>query len=403
MTSDGPGELRPPHLSYGALFMQFLRFGTLAFGGPVAQIAMIRHRLIDEGRWMSSERFNRLLAVLQILPGPEAHELCVHLGMRARGRIGGVLAGLGFMLPGLVLMLGLAWLYFSIGVKSGWMTSAFIGVQIAVLAVIVRAAHRIGRHVMVDRSLWFIGTASCAASLLGVSFWLILPAAGAAYALAQRGRRLEAAVLFLIALSAGLAVRYWLNDHGAPPVTAAALAPMSVSVAALFFTGLKAGLLTFGGAYTAIPVMRADAARGGWISDGQFLDGVALAQVIPAPLIIFGTFVGYAGGGFPGAMALTAGIFLPAFSFSLIFYDRLELVLENRSLHALLDGVAAAVVGLIVATVLQLGASLVGTVPYWPLALAIFGAALVAAYRWRAQLAIPITLVAAGLAGALAF
>src|SRR5690606_20510744 len=98
----------------------------------------------------------------------------------------------------------------------GWMTSAFIGVQIAVLAVIVRAAHRIGRHVMVDRSLWFIGTASCAASLLGVSFWLILPAAGAAYALAQRGRRLEAAVLFLIALSAGLAVRYWLNDHGAP-------------------------------------------------------------------------------------------------------------------------------------------------------------------------------------------
>jgi len=102
-------------------------------------------------------------------------------------------------------------------------------------------------------------------------------------------------------------------------------------------------------------------------------------------------------------MALTAGIFLPAFSFSLIFYDRLELVLENRSLHALLDGVAAAVVGLIVATVLQLGASLVGTVPYWPLALAIFGAALVAAYRWRAQLAIPITLVAAGLAGALAF
>ena len=130
MTSDGPGELRPPHLSYGALFMQFLRFGTLAFGGPVAQIAMIRHRLIDEGRWMSSERFNRLLAVLQILPGPEAHELCVHLGMRARGRIGGVLAGLGFMLPGLVLMLGLAWLYFSIGVKSGWMTSAFIGVSI---------------------------------------------------------------------------------------------------------------------------------------------------------------------------------------------------------------------------------------------------------------------------------
>ncbi|MNQ45924.1 Chromate transport protein [compost metagenome] len=403
MTSDAPVEPRPPHLSHAALFLQFLRFGALAFGGPVAQIAMIRRKLIDEDQWMSSARFNRLLAVLQVLPGPEAHELCVHLGMRAKGRIGGVLAGLGFMLPGLALMLGLAWLYFSIGAKPGWMVSAFFGVQIAVLAVIVRAAHRIGRHVMVDRSLWIIGGVSCAVSLLGVSFWLVLPAAGVSCALAQRGRRLAAAALFILTLSIGLAAHYWFDGNGALPITAAGVAPMSASAAALFFSGLKAGLLTFGGAYTAIPVMRADAARGGWISDGQFLDGVALAQVIPAPLIIFGTFVGYAGGGFPGALALTAGIFLPAFSFSLIFYDRLELILENRSLHALLDGVAAAVVGLIVATVLQLGASLVDTVPYWPPALAIFGAALVAACHWRAQLAIPVTLVLAGLAGVLAF
>ena len=403
MTSDGPAEPRPPHLSYAALFLQFLRFGALAFGGPVAQIAMIRRKLIDEDQWMSSARFNRLLAVLQVLPGPEAHELCVHLGMRARGRIGGVLAGLGFMLPGFALMLGLAWLYFLIGVKSGWMTSAFIGVQIAVLAVIVRAAHRIGRHVMVDRSLWIIGAASCTASLLGVSFWLILPAAGLTYALAQRSRRLAAAALFILMLSIGLAARYGFDGHVAPPITTAGVASMSASAATLFFTGLKAGLLTFGGAYTAIPVMRADAVKGGWISDGQFLDGVALAQVIPAPLIIFGTFVGYAGGGLPGALALTAGIFLPAFSFSLIFYDRLELILENKSLHALLDGVAAAVVGLIVATVLQLGASLLGTVPYWPLALAIFCVALAAAYRWRAQLATPVTLLLAGLAGSLAF
>ena len=402
MTSD-PVEPRPPLLSYAALFLQFLGFGALAFGGPVAQIAMIRRKLIDEDQWMSSARFNRLLAVLQALPGPEAHELCVHLGMRAKGRIGGVLAGLGFMLPGFVLMLVLAWLYFSIGVKSNWMSSAFIGVQIAVLAVIVRAAHRIGLHVMVDRSLWIIGAVSCAASLLGVSFWLILPAAGLTYALAQRSRRLAAATLFMLMLSIGLAARYGFGGPSAPPVAVAGVVPMTASVAALFFTGLKAGLLTFGGAYTAIPIMRADATRGGWIGNGQFLDGVALAQVIPAPLIIFGTFVGYAGGGFPGALALTAGIFLPAFGFSLIFYDRLELILENKSLHALLDGVAAAVVGLIVATVLQLGTSMLRTVPYWPLALAIFGFALAAAYRWRAQLAIPVTLVLAGLAGVLSF
>jgi len=405
--SDAPVEPRPPQLGYLALFLQFLRFGFLAFGGPVAQIAMIRRKLIDEDQWMSSARFNRLLAVLQVLPGPEAHELCVHLGMRAKGRIGGVLAGLGFMLPGFVLMLGLAWLYFSTGAKPAWMTSAFLGVQIAVLAVIMRAAQRIGRHVLSDRDLWVIGAASGAASLGGVSFWLILPTAGAAYALSRGGRHGAAAALLILALSIGLAARYGLavpdTASVMPPATSWDGALSSVSILALFFTGLKAGLLTFGGAYTAIPVMRADAARGGWISDGQFLDGVALAQVIPAPLIIFGTFIGYAGGGFAGSLAVTAGVFLPAFSFSLVFHDRLERVLENRSLHALLDGVAAAVVGLILATILQLGAVLLETAPSWPLALAIFGTALILAWRWRAPMAIPVTLVLGGAAGVAAF
>ena len=100
-------EPGPPALSLGALFLRFLRFGLFAFGGPVAQIAMLRSELVDQERWMSSARFNRLLAVMQVLPGPEAHELCVHLGMRARGRLGGLLAGLGFKLPGFVLMMGL--------------------------------------------------------------------------------------------------------------------------------------------------------------------------------------------------------------------------------------------------------------------------------------------------------
>ena len=99
---------RPPALSYGALFLRFLRFGALAFGGPVAQIAMIRRELVDEERWISSEQFNRLLAAYQVLPGPEAHELCVHMGTLRAGRLGGLLAGLGFMLPGFLLVLGLS-------------------------------------------------------------------------------------------------------------------------------------------------------------------------------------------------------------------------------------------------------------------------------------------------------
>ena len=98
---------------------------------------------------------------------------------------------------------------------------------------------------------------------------------------------------------------------------------------ALFLSGLKAGLLTFGGAYTAIPFVRGDAVGRGWISEGQFLDSLALSGIIPAPLIIFATFVGYIAGGLAGALAMTAGIFLPAFSFGLLFYDRLEAVIEE--------------------------------------------------------------------------
>src|SRR3954465_15694386 len=123
-----------PRLSLAQLFAKFLRFGCLAFGGPVAQIALIRQTLVDEEKWISSARFNRLLAIMQVLPGPEAHELCVHMGLMARGRIGGLLAGLGFMLPGFVLMLACAWAYGAYIAGRPELTPVLLGVQVAVLA-----------------------------------------------------------------------------------------------------------------------------------------------------------------------------------------------------------------------------------------------------------------------------
>src|SRR5688500_19452453 len=105
----------PPSLSYIQLFLRFLRFGLLAWGGPVAQIAMLRQELVEEERWISPERFNRIMAVYQVLPGPEASELCVYFGMLSKGRIGAILAGLGFMLPGFLMMFALSWFYVSCG------------------------------------------------------------------------------------------------------------------------------------------------------------------------------------------------------------------------------------------------------------------------------------------------
>ena len=283
----------PPTLL--ALFARFLRFGLLAWGGPVAQIAMIKRELVEEEQWLTPERFNRLLAIYQVLPGPEAHELCVHLGMMPRGRLGGILAGLGFMLPGLVLILGIAWLYQRLDLGQPLLAAIFLGVQIGVIALIVRAVHRIGDHVL-DRPL-AVGNwhRRAIGSWLGVSFWIVLPALASLYASAAARR---------LALGRGDcrdSAWPWRfgQPHPAPrrPAAAGIIQAASVSAAALFLSGLKAGLLTFGGAYTAIPFVRHDAVGRGWVSEGQFLDSLALSGIMPAPLIIFATFVGYLAAG----------------------------------------------------------------------------------------------------------
>ncbi|RZJ87038.1 MAG: chromate transporter, partial [Brevundimonas sp.] len=175
-------------MTHGALFLRFLKFGLMAFGGPVAQIGMIRRELVDEERWISSAGFNRLLAVMQVLPGPEAHELCVHLGVRAKGRLGGLLAGLGFMLPGFVLMLAVAAAYVAFAPSRDLLAGAFLGVQIAVLALIARAVQRIGGHILEDRALWALALAAGAASLAGVSFWISLAAGAILYPLVRARR-----------------------------------------------------------------------------------------------------------------------------------------------------------------------------------------------------------------------
>ena len=397
ITADAAGrEAVPPPLTYLQLFLRFLKFGFLAWGGPVAQIAMLRRELVNEERWISSERFNRLLAVMQVLPGPEAHELCVHLGMRARGRLGGVLAGLAFMLPGFLLMLALSWLYFRMDIAGTALGAAFLGVQAAVIALIVRAVHRIGEHILVDRWLWAVAIVAALASAAGVPFWITLPAAGVVYALLMLKRGGLALLVAASALAVAAAMALWVPR--AQPVVET-IAQGQASLLLIFIAGLKGGLLTFGGAYTAIPFIRNDAVGRGWITDGQFLDGLALSGVLPAPLIIFATFVGYVAGGPLGALVMTAGVFLPAFAFSLIFYDRLEAVLEVKEMHAFLDGVAAGVVGLIAATTVDLALVTAARVPSLAVAASIFVVALAFLYAWNNKLNIAVAIVGAGVAG----
>jgi chromate transporter len=386
-----------------AIFVRFLRFGLLAWGGPVAQIAMIKRELVDEERWISPSRFNRLLAIYQVLPGPEAHELCVHFGMMRRGRLGGLLAGLGFMLPGLILILGIAWLYGRFDLSRPPFAALFLGAQIGVVALIARAVHRIGEHVLADRWLWGIAIAAGIAALLGASFWISLPAAGLVYALVGKRQYLAAAIVAAV----GIALAALTASGGPDPSSARSVPGLAqagaVGVIPLLLSGLKAGLLTFGGAYTAIPFVRGDAVSRGWISESQFLDGLALSGIIPAPLIIFATFVGYQAGGLAGALAMTAGIFLPAFAFAMLFFDRLERVVEDDRLHRSLEGVAAGVVGLIAATTLEIGESVVRSVPSLTVAALIFAVSIALLYLWRSKFNVLAVIPLSAVAGVIGF
>jgi len=277
--------------------------------------------------------------------------------------------------------------------------------QIGVVALIVRAVPRIADHTLTDPWSCVIGLASAACAGLGVSFWVTLPAAGFVYA-AIAARRYAVAALVVLA---AVALALWTGDipllvgSKVPSGAVQLVQSGSVSALALFLSGLKAGLLTFGGAYTAIPFVRGDAVGRGWISESQFLDSLALSGIIPAPLIIFATFVGYVAGGFGGALAMTAGIFLPAFAFALLFYDRLERVIEDDRLHRFLEGVAAGVVGLIAVTAVQLGWNVSQTVPSLRFGAAIFAMALTFLYVWRSKLNVPVVVFGSGLLGALLF
>jgi chromate transporter len=381
------------------IFLRFLRFGLLAWGGPVAQIAMLRRDLVDHEHWVSSSRFNRLLAVYQVLPGPEAHEMCVHLGILRGRRLGGIAAGLGFMLPGFVLMLALSWLYLTIDL-SQW-TSLFLGVQVAVIALIVRAIQNIGGHVLTDVPLWAIAVGSTIASLVGVPFWLTLPVAGLTYVFAARGH-----VAAAVGIAGAAVAVYGIGVSGAVfggSGVVPHLPPLEPSPIGLFLSGLKAGLLTFGGAYTVIPFLRGDAVGGGWLTDARFLDGLVLSGILPAPLIIFATFVGYASGGPVGAITMTGGIFLPAFAFSLLLFDRLESVLDNERLRRLLEGVAAGVVGLIAATTLDIAVELGKRLPSLLSGVLIFTASLVVLVSLKGRMSTPVAIIVGGVCGWLLF
>ena len=371
------------HDSPLSIFLRFLKFGALAWGGPAAQIAMIKHECVDEERWVSEESFKKTLAVFQILPGPEAHELCVYFGRIRGGKLGGFLAGLGFMLPGFVLMLALSILYVEANL-AGHLDELFYGLTAAVGGIVARAVVRLSRTFVTDIPLALIAITSFALTLFAdASFVLVLLGAGIAYEIwTNAGRWTRPAN----SLSLG------------PVVLVVLVGTLTASLnATIFWEGLKAGLLTFGGAFTVIPFLQQSSVEvHHWLSDSQFVDGLAMSGVLPAPLIIFSTFVGYVAGGLTGAFVMTLGIFLPAFVFPIFFHRQLVAVAENVRLHPFLLGVAAGVIGLIASVTVHIIDTSVVDVPTALLAIGAF----LALNRWHGKLTVVYVVLGCGLIGA---
>jgi chromate transporter len=372
------------HDSLWSLFVRFLKFGLLAWGGPAAQISMISKECVDEERWVSEETFKKTLAVYQVLPGPEAHELCVYFGRIRGGKLGGFVAGLGFMLPGFLLMLGLSILYVEAGLDERF-EELFYGLKAAVGALVAMAIVRLGRKFISDVPLAVIAAASLGLTLgFDLSFVLVLLAAGLAYEVwTTADTRAGAASSFSIAPLAA---------------TALVLGAVTLSLTAeVFLEGLKAGLLTFGGAYTVVPFLQDTAVDSqGWLTNAEFLDGIALGGILPAPMIIFSTFVGYLAGGLVGSLAMTVGIFLPAFVFPIFFHRGLVALAENPRIRPFLLGVAAGVIGLIAAVTVEILDESVVDVPTAVLAATAF----VVLYRFQAKLTVLLVVLGCGLIGA---
>jgi chromate transporter len=302
---------------------------------------MIKHECVDEERWISEESFKKLLAVYQVLPGPEAHELCVYFGRLRGGKLGGFLAGLGFMLPGFILMLGLSILYVEASLATH-LDQLFYGLTAAVGALVARALVRLSQTFITDAFLAIVAVVGFVLTYFAsASFVLVLIGGGIAYELWTNGRS-------------------WVSRaHSISPAPLALVlltGAVTLSLtASIFFEGLKAGLLTFGGAYTVIPFLRQGAVVDHhWLTNSQFVDGLAMSGVLPAPLIIFSTFVGYIAGGLTGALVMTVGIFLPAFIFPIFFHRYWVAIAENERLRPFLLGVAAAVIGLIAAVTVEI-------------------------------------------------
>jgi chromate transporter len=344
--------------SWREVFLYFLMLGFVNVGGPVAQITMMYNHMVERRRWLSEDRFVKIMAFCHMLPGPEALQLAIYVGYLKRKLVGGVLAGLTFILPGALVMIFLSWLYVTYG-SLPQVNNILYVLKPAVLGIIGAGILKLGRASIRN---FFLAALLLGAFVgmrfAGINFLVILLLAGLLNLLVAEGwptiartrATLPAIIGSLIVLP--LADSRWFQ------------------MAWLFF---KTGLFSFGGAYASIVFLERGAVeQHHWLTNSQLLDGVALSVATPGPFMLFTTFTGFLAGGLRGAIIATFFVFLPSFVFVLAGARYLEMVRHNRWLQAFLAGASAAVVGVILVVTLDLIPSALVDLPTIAIALTAF-------------------------------
>lgn len=359
----------PPSVPFPDLLRVFARIGVLSFGGPAGQIALMHRELVEERRWIAEEDFLHGLNFCHLLPGPEAQQLATWIGWRLHGVGGGLAAGLLFVVPGAVIVLGLSMLY-ALAANLGWVAAMFLGVKAAVLAIVVQALLRIAGRALdtgVKRAL--AAGAFAGLFLLDLPFPLIVLGAGA-LGMVIGARRADWLALKPGGIDAPLPARPWRSTLASLAVWGMIWAAPLVLIAltlgrehvlwdiGLFFSQLA--VVTFGGAYAVLAYMAQEAVQGfGWLQPGEMADGLGLAETTPGPLILVTQFVGYLAAfrapepftplvaGLLGAGLTTWVTFAPCFAWIFALAPWIDRLGRAAWLKGGLAAVTAAVVGVI--------------------------------------------------------
>jgi chromate transporter len=329
----------------------FLKLGITAFGGPAAHIAMMHDEVVKRRKWLSDQEFLDLVGATNLIPGPNSTEMAIHIGFLRGGWRGLIIGGVCFIVPAMLIVLLLAWVYVRFGAtpQAEWL---LYGIKPVVIAIIAQALWIMGQKAVKGPLTAAVAVLVIVLYLLGINEIALLFAGGLIVMLSMNYRRFKRQGLGALILPMS----------GAGVLSQIA---MSFSFSSLFLIFLKIGAVLYGSGYVLLAFLRADfVVRLGWLTDQQLLDAVAIGQVTPGPVFTTATFIGYVLGGIPGSLLATLGIFLPSFIFVAISNPLIPRMRKSAWVSGLLDGVNVASLGLMAAVTWQLGrASLTGLLP----------------------------------------